>query len=42
MLDEPGVAADAQAAGAHLVRAVYSWDAVGAATVPLYEALLSG
>ena len=34
MLDEPGLAATSQAAGAHLVRDVYSWDAVAAATVP--------
>jgi hypothetical protein len=28
MLNEPGLAATSQAAGAHLVRDVYSWDAV--------------
>jgi glycogen(starch) synthase len=40
MLDGPGLAASARAAGAHLVHDVYSWDAVAAATVPHYEALL--
>jgi len=40
MLEEPGLAASSQAAGAHLVHDVYSWDAVGAATVPVYAALL--
>jgi glycogen(starch) synthase len=40
MLDEPGLAAASQEAGAHLVHDVYSWDAVCAATVPVYEALV--
>jgi len=40
VLDEPGLAAAGQATGARLVRERYSWDAVAAATVPLYEALL--
>ncbi len=39
VLDEPGVAAAGQAAGARLVRERYGWDAVGSATVPIYEAL---
>ena len=38
MLDEPGLAA--QAAGARIVRDVYSWDAVAATTISHYEALL--
>jgi glycogen synthase len=39
MLDEPGSAATRQAVAAHLVRDVYSWDAVAATTVPHYEQL---
>jgi glycogen synthase len=41
MLDEPGLAKASRDAGAHLVHEVYSWDAVAAATVPRYEALLA-
>ncbi len=41
MLDEPALAKTSQDAGAHLVHEVYSWDAVAAATVPRYEALLA-
>ena len=40
MLDEPGLAAASQAAGAHLVHDVYSWDAVCAATLPVYAELV--
>jgi glycogen synthase len=40
MLDEPSLAATGQTAGARLVTDRYSWDAVGAATVPIYQALL--
>jgi glycogen synthase len=34
---EPGLAERCQAAGDRLVRTTYSWDAVAAATVPVYE-----
>jgi len=39
MLAEPGLATASRAAGAHLVHDLYRWDAVAAATVPLYAAL---
>src|SRR4051794_4835992 len=42
MLDEPGSATASRVAAARLVRDVYSWDAVAAATVPLYRALAAG
>jgi glycogen(starch) synthase len=40
MLDEPRLTAASQSAGARLVADRYSWDAVSAATMPIYQALL--
>jgi glycosyltransferase involved in cell wall biosynthesis len=40
VLDEPDLAKASREAGARLVHEVYSWDAVAAATVPRYGALL--
>jgi glycosyltransferase involved in cell wall biosynthesis len=40
MLTEPGLAERCQRAGEALVHDVYSWDAVAAATVPLYESVV--
>ncbi len=37
MLTEPGLAAKCQAAGSELVRTRYSWDAIAASTIELYE-----
>jgi glycogen(starch) synthase len=42
VLSEPDLVAAAHAASQHLVNDVYSWDAVAAATVPQYQALLAG
>jgi glycogen(starch) synthase len=42
MLGDESVAAASQEAGRHLVTEAYSWDAVAAATVPVYEAVTSG
>jgi glycogen(starch) synthase len=41
MLSDSAVAARCQAAGASLVNEVYSWDAVAAATLPCYEAVMA-
>jgi glycogen(starch) synthase len=41
MLTEPGRAAASQLAGTALLRERYTWDAVAAATVPVYEQVLS-
>jgi glycogen synthase len=41
ILAEPELVASSHAAGQHLVDDVYSWDAVAAATVPQYQALLA-
>jgi glycogen(starch) synthase len=37
MLTEPGLAEKCQAAGAELVRTRYSWDAIAASTIEVYE-----
>ncbi len=37
MLTEPGVAESCQAAADHIVNERYTWDAVAAATIPVYE-----
>jgi glycogen(starch) synthase len=39
MIDDPDQAALSRAAAAHLVHDVYSWDAVAAATVPVYQSV---
>ncbi|HEY1279742.1 MAG TPA: glycosyltransferase family 4 protein [Acidimicrobiales bacterium] len=41
MLAEPDLVTASHTAGQHLVHDVYSWDAVAAATVPQYQALLA-
>jgi glycogen(starch) synthase len=41
MLSDDELAARSQAAGAALVDRIYSWDAVAAATVPCYEAVMA-
>ena len=37
VLTDPDLGAESQAAGAVLVSEMYSWDAVAAATIPVYE-----
>jgi glycogen(starch) synthase len=41
MLTDPTVAAESQAAGAVLASETYSWDAVAAATIPVYERVIA-